>query len=261
MIFRMDPAIDRDEHPSEEVSSRRIAGALRRLTVGVFAKHWTPGATKTRLAASIGDESAAKVSRCLSLATLERLSDTRLEANRRVVAHTPSDSRQQFADLVAELNSDWQLSTQADGDLGDRMRSFLDAALKQGSAVLLFGTDSPDMPLDSVIEAAEWLMSGPEGRKLVLGPTDDGGYWCIGARGCLPPIFDEMPWSQPELLRTTLDRLGSAGWCEGTDYRMLAPWYDVDEAADLRRLRDGLRQGDRVLQGLADEIDALLGPA
>lgn len=231
------------------------------LTIGVFAKHWTPGKTKTRLAASIGTEASAEVSRRFLIATLERLRDDRLGEARHVVVYTPACEGEAFASLHGVASGDWHHEPQSEGTLGERMRCFFEEALQQGSAALLVGTDSPDLPLQAVAEGMRWLSNGDgHSSRLVLGPTDDGGYWLIGARGKLPPIFDEMPWSQPTLMQATVERLDESGWREGDDYCLLSPWYDVDEAADLDRLRSGLRQGDPALKRLADELDALLGP-
>ena len=58
------------------------------------------------------------------------------------------------------------------------------------------------------------------GKRLVLGPSEDGGYWLIGVRGLLPPIFERMPWSRDELLAQTVSRLSDSGWVEGRDYRL-----------------------------------------
>lgn len=134
------------------------------------------------------------------------------------------------------------------------------AAFFQGAtgAAVLVGSDSPDMPLSAVREAIDWLQEPGVDRRTVLGPTSDGGYWLIGVHGDLPPIFADMPWSETSLLATTKARLDDAGWMQGTDYRLLQPWYDVDEADDLARLRQGLPDGDLHLLALAKQLDALL---
>ena len=253
-----------DPSPSKSPQKGGFAaggGASQRgLWVGLFAKHWTPGATKTRLAASIGPEAAAAVSHAFVETTLERVGGLRQGVTERVLAFTPCDQAEAFESLVASHSGDWRCEPQAEGDLGQRMQSFFADALGQAACALLIGSDSPHLPLEAVTEAAAWLNEPAGGDRLVLGPTEDGGYWLIGVRGSLPPIFDRMPWSREELLTETVSRLVEAGRIEGRDYRLIEPWYDVDEADDLQRMRRELRGDDPALNDLADRLDALLGP-
>lgn len=228
--------------------------------LGVFAKHWTPGQTKTRLAASIGAETAAAVSRQFLQATLERLGSVRKQGLTHRLAYSPADRGPEFEALIAAVGGGWRAAPQSTGDLGTRMRLHFESALREARSAVLVGSDSPHLPLDAVAEAIDWLSDPLAERRLVLGPTTDGGYWLIGAAGQLPPIFEAMPWSDPALLQATLDRLAEAGWREGADYRLLPRWYDVDDEHDLARLRAELPCGDAQLMRLAARLDELLGP-
>lgn len=228
--------------------------------LGVFAKHWTPGQTKTRLAASIGIGAAADVSRQLLQTTLERLSKLRMPGLTRQLAYSPADRGPEFEALIAGVGGGWCAAAQSLGDLGTRMKLHFESALREAGSAVLVGSDSPHLPLEAVVEAIDWLSDPSAERRLVLGPTTDGGYWLIGAAGPLPPIFDAMPWSDPALLQATLDRLAEAGWREGADYRLLPRWYDVDDEHDLARLRAELPGGDAELVRLATRLDELLGP-
>jgi hypothetical protein len=72
---------------------------------------------------------------------------------------------------------------------------------------------------------------------VVLGPTEDGGYYLVGLRTRCPALFEAMPWSTSAVLSLTLDRarrLGLRAVC-------LPTWYDVDTAADLARLESDVR--------------------
>lgn len=260
-IFRMRAFQNVAKSPHPGASPTTPGSLANSLTLGVFAKHWTPGATKTRLAADLGDQAAAAASRLFLEATIDRLSDEQLDNSQRLVAYTPSHQAASFAKLAAVESRTWRIEPQAPGTLGERMHQFFEQSLARTDAAIVVGTDSPNMPLAAVSEAITWLTETPSGPRLVLGPTDDGGYWLIGIRGQMPPIFDQMPWSEANLMKVTLDRLAAAGWSEGEQYRLVTPWYDVDEAADLVRLRSGLRGEDLILNRLADQLDELLGPA
>jgi dihydroorotase-like cyclic amidohydrolase len=67
---------------------------------------------------------------------------------------------------------------------------------------------------------------------LVLGPTDDGGYYLIGLRAPCPALFEGMPWSTSAVLSRTLDRAQRLG----LRVACLPAWFDVDTKADLERL-------------------------
>lgn len=233
--------------------------------LGVFAKHWTPGRAKTRLAATLGAKQAATVSQRLAKATFARLHDvgTGRHSRRRVVAATPGDRLEEVRDELPDgerATDSWEVIGQPSGTLGDRMRWFFDEVRRPGEVAVLLGTDSPDFPRHAIHEAVERLREpGPRSRT-VLGPSDDGGYWLVGVRGETPPIFGSLPWSQPELFEATLERLEKASAAGDADYHLVERWYDVDTEADLIRLRESPANGDPAIESLHRELDGLLGP-
>jgi uncharacterized protein len=50
-----------------------------------------------------------------------------------------------------------------------------------------------------------------ERGDLVLGPTDDGGYYLIGGVPPMPDVFSAMPWGSDRLLAETRTRLANVG--------------------------------------------------
>lgn len=220
--------------------------------LGVFAKFWEPGCVKTRLAESIGSPQAANIYRAFVETTLARLATLR---QRNVLAYTPTDrsSAEKFASLGGGV---WELVPQCEGDLGQRMRDFFASQLEQGAhSIVILGTDSPNLPLAMVESAFQAL----ESHEVVLGPTEDGGYYLIGISRTIPPLFDSMPWSKSNLWSTSIDRLERAG----IRYATLDTWYDVDELTDLNRLRADLAAdstNDPALQSLSLALNEILIP-
>jgi rSAM/selenodomain-associated transferase 1 len=203
--------------------------------LGIFAKHWQPGAVKTRLAASIGEKTAAALHRCFVQTLLNRFQHV---ADRQALWFTPADSAEEFRQL--DLGR-WTLEPQASGDLGARVKHYFSSALSASDSLrplrtVLIGSDSPDLPLEYVDEAFDKLRSFP----VVLGPATDGGYYLIGASQTVPPIFDNIPWSTPEVWTQTISRLTAAQ----IPYHVLPKWYDVDDFTGLRRLETSLPTGD-----------------
>jgi len=196
--------------------------------LGLFAKYWQPGKVKTRLAASIGQQRAAASYQHFVSTLLERLSGCQAE---KWLAFTPAERNDEFQEIAP---AGWHLDLQPDGDLGDRMRAFFSRRFAAGSErVVLVGSDSPHLPLESIQQAFEQLRDS----QVVLGPTEDGGYWLVGATGGVPDIFSGIPWSTPQVWQATINVLQAAK----ISHRVLPVCYDIDTGDDLQRLLNELR--------------------
>ena len=214
--------------------------------LGLFAKYWKADEVKTRLAVAIGAQRAADVYHQFVATLLDRLSGC---GERRWLAYSPAQRASEFQELVS---SEWQIEPQSEGDLGHRMKCFLKRRFEEGfRQVVLLGSDSPDVPLEYVSKAFDLLRQ----RNVVLGPTEDGGYWLIGATGEVPEVFDTIPWSTPQVWSATLAALDTAG----LSHAELPTWYDVDEQKDLNRLIDNLQQptSEPALHQLRDALARL----
>lgn len=196
--------------------------------LGVFAKFWQPGRVKTRLAASIGDRPAASLYRLMLETMVARLARS---SGLRTIAYTPRESQSEFRQLAS---ADWQLAVQSEGDLGARLAAFFHHAFDAGAdRVVVLGADSPNLPLERIHEAWQSLLD----NEVVLGPTLDGGYYLVGARDGVPPIFEGVDWGTESVWTQTIARLKE----HGTRYSCLPAWYDVDDLDDLVRLDADLR--------------------
>src|SRR5439155_9629378 len=101
------------------------------------------------------------------------------------------------------------------------------------------------------------------GADVVLGPAADGGYYLIGLRGPAPGLFAGIAWGTAGVLEATLARAAAAGLA----VHLLSPSFDVDQLADLSRLRALLARDDvslprtaGVLAGFAAVLDTLSRP-
>lgn len=215
--------------------------------LGVFAKHWTPGRVKTRLAAAIGAESAAGLHRAFFETLVTRFAAV---ADERCVFFTPAEHREAFADLA---DGAWQLHAQCEGDLGERMAAFFRQGFEAGAErIALIGSDSPNVPAAFIEQA----FSALDEAEVVLGPSLDGGYYLIAARGGPPPVFDNIAWGGRDVLATTILKLAE----HGATHKMLPVWYDVDELADLKTLAANLASDaqDGSLAKLRMSVEAVL---
>lgn len=190
-------------------------------TLGVFAKWPEPGRVKTRL--ELEPSRAMQIAEAFLRDTLDRC--TLLANVRKVVVFAPAERQPQFQ---AILPQDWVLEPQAQGDLGARLEAFFTHRLLGDNRVVALGTDSPTLPLEYVTQAFDLLGES----DVVVGPACDGGYYLIGIRGTLPPLFTGIEWSSSRVLEQTIAALADPHW----RVRLLPPWYDVDTPADWQLL-------------------------
>jgi len=220
--------------------------------VALFAKAPLAGRVKTRLVPPLTHEDAARVARAS------------LEDTARFIVPEVAASWTLFLDGEADpsmrrLAEETGLSIlpQEGPELGSRLKAAF-RALRSGGArrVLAIGSDSPTLDPIRIREAIESLAV----CDMALGPSEDGGYYLIGTSGSHESLFDEIPWGSASAAAVTLDRARALD----LGVRLLAPWYDLDDAASLRRAYETSRPGSalgRVLEGLQEKLDLVSRPA
>lgn len=186
----------------------------------VFVKAPRPGFVKTRIAASLDDESASAIYQALVGLTLSRLSDAKDVELR----FTPDDAA---VEIEAWKRPGWRLRAQGDGDLGARIDRAVADAFNEGiEGVVVLGTDCPEFTLDDVAGAWNALRE----HEVVVGPAVDGGYWLIGMGCRQPELFTGIPWSTGQVFEVTMERARAAGLRVAT----LRSLRDVDTLEDWR---------------------------
>lgn len=145
----------------------------------------------------------------------------------RLLACTPKTDRP-FFDLCADGRTLLRLK-QEGTSLGERMKQALAWGFGQGfTRIVLIGCDSPDLPIDFIREGFARLRT----VSCVVGPTQDGGYYLIGARDAIPPVFDRIQWGSSDVMTETLRHLKN----NAVSFHPLPLWYDIDRPADLTSL-------------------------
>lgn len=192
-------------------------------SLGLFAKFWSPGRVKTRLAVSIGDERAAAVQHaCLHY--LARSLAASLD--RRQIVFWPIESGDAFTELGG---AEWAIRPQSSGDLGERMGQFFEHEFATGATgVVVIGADCPEVDPETLR-----FVTGQLARfDVILGPARDGGYYLIGMRSMHWELFRDIPWSTPDVLAMTLERITHLGLTR----RLLDEKPDVDDFASLQQV-------------------------
>ena len=188
---------------------------------------------KSRLHRSLEPEMATLLYRCFLLDRLDELAT--LPGVGPVLAFSPP-----WAHRAGERPGPARLSAggSARRRPGARMSNLLEGLLADGHpGAVVMGADSPTLPIAHVAEAARVLAEGA--ADLVIGPTEDGGYYLIGLRRAQPALFSAMPWSTDRVMALTTARARRLA----LRTHVLPAWFDVDTESDLRRLRDDLRSG------------------
>ncbi len=192
----------------------------------VMAQRPEPGVTKTRLVPRLSPEEAARFYECLLLDTLDLARS--VPGVVPFVAVTPIGAGDYFRDVAP----DFAQVLQSGATLGPRLDSVLSHCLEDGyDQVSAIGSDVPTLPLAHVVEAFDLL--DDEAVDVVLGPSEDGGYHLIGWKHSYPRLVREVQMSTARVLHDTLALAES----DGIRVALLPSWYDVDEPADLQRVR------------------------
>jgi uncharacterized protein len=195
----------------------------------VLAKAPAAGATKTRLCPHLTPEEAAKFAAASlvdTLAVARSVGGCMLR-----LAHPPGAAGALAALLGDDLPPAFAVPP---GDIGTAMCFAIECALDHHAAqVALIGGDLPSLPPAHIAHAFARL---DDGADVVLGPAEDGGYYLIAATAPHPALFAGIAWSTDAVYAQTVAKVEASGLALAT----IPPWYDIDDAAGLRRCMDDL---------------------
>jgi hypothetical protein len=105
-------------------------------------------------------------------------------------------------------------------------------------SVCLIDSDSPTLP-SSALHAAVTALAR-SGERVVLGPSEDGGYYLIGMKRAESRVFERIRWSTEHVYAETVERVHEAGM----QLVELPKWYDVDDASTLAVVERELLNGE-----------------
>ncbi len=151
------------------------------------------------------------------------------------VAYTPEGGADGFSECGVHVG---ELLVQRGDDLGAREQALFDDLFAAGfGGVVVIGSDLPTLPTDRLVDAVHRLTASVDATRLVLGPSEDGGYYLIGlnalvTRRAPADVFRGIRWSTPFTLGDTLARAEEAG----LTVQLLASWHDVDDEPSFERL-------------------------
>ena len=186
----------------------------------IFLKEPIPGKVKTRLAATVGHEEAAKRYRSMVAVLLEQLEG--LNNTHVRFCYAPDDATdaikfwllpQLRGHTIKQGNSflftpkkhaspfTIDFAAQGDGDLGLRLKRATSQAFDDGhEKVAVIGTDC--VHCGSRWINAAFTQTTPD--RCVVGPSDDGGYYLLATAKKSVRLFQNIPWSTDNTLSETV---------------------------------------------------------
>jgi rSAM/selenodomain-associated transferase 1 len=195
--------------------------------LGIMTKAPRAGAVKTRLQPPLTPEEAAALNICFLRDTATAISHAG-KPGHGVGVFTPRGSENEYQQIFP---AEFDLLLQRGNDFGERLLHAVEDLLTLGfESCCLINSDSPTVTADVFRTAVELLRA--DHNRLVLGPSDDGGYYLIGMSKLHRRIFEEIDWSTESVLPQTLERARELG----LDIETLPTFCDVDDAVSLRRL-------------------------
>ena len=184
----------------------------------IFAKNPELGKVKTRLAATLGNEVALAV-------YFQLLNKTRQETESLTV-----DKVVYYSNYVehGDLWDDniYAKAAQQGDDLGQRMQNAFTQAFANGyERVCIIGSDLMEISAEVIEQAFEKLKK----RDVVVGPSEDGGYYLLGMSKMIPALFENKAWSTDEVFIATRDDVRRLG----LQMAELPVLNDIDTEKDL----------------------------
>lgn len=186
----------------------------------IFIKNPELGKVKTRLAKSIGEDNALKVYKDLLKKTITVAEKTDV---RRQVWYSS------FIDYEDGISTEsFEKFLQSGSDLGKRMKYSFQQVFEGGvERAVIIGSDCPDLNERIVENAFNRLKE----NDLVIGPSEDGGYYLLGMNRFFETLFDDIEWSTESVLETTIQKAKT----RGLKVFQLPILNDIDNIEDLKK--------------------------
>ena len=185
----------------------------------IFARTPELGKVKTRLAKSVGDESALNIYKFLLKHTAEITEKLSVD---KYVFYSENIHRDDI------WNPDiFRKKLQSGNDLGERMQNAFSEMFGMGyKKVMIVGSDIYELQQKDIENAYDVLETAP----FVIGPAADGGYYLLGMKEPNPEIFQNKNWGTDTVLKATLEDLKTE------KYVLLEERNDVDYYEDIKNV-------------------------
>ncbi len=182
----------------------------------IFTRNPELGKVKTRLAKTVGDESALNIYKFLIQHTVEITKDLNVD---KYVFYSEEIHKYDAWDFDI-----FRKKLQSGNDLGERMHNaFVDIFNMGYEMAIIIGCDMFDMNKKDLETAFDALKT----NSFVIGPAQDGGYYLLGMKEPQQKIFLNKEWGTSSVLERTLKDL------EKENHLLLKERNDIDYYEDI----------------------------
>jgi hypothetical protein len=200
----------------------------------IMAKWHGFGRCKTRLSKDIGKINSAKVQNVMTkhtIAVAKSLQKTNLiDISIAITGLGKKNCRRWAKELGVK-----KFSLQGKGCLGEKMKRQIIINKKfctqhKIKNIIFVGTDLPDLCHQDLLNTLRDLQQ----NDLILGPSNDGGYWLIGLSKKIISQHLNLPfinirWGTENVLQNTIDNFASTKF----KYKFLEKKIDIDKIIDI----------------------------
>jgi rSAM/selenodomain-associated transferase 1 len=185
----------------------------------IFTRNPELGKVKTRLAKSVGDESALEIYKFLLKHTVAITKNLNVD---KYVFYSENIHRDDI------WNPDiFRKKLQTGNDLGEKMNNAFSELFKMGyGTVLIVGSDIFELNQEDIENAFDALQT----NQLVIGPAVDGGYYLLGMKELNSEIFQNKNWGTSTVLEETLNDL------RDKKFVLLEERNDIDYYKDIKEV-------------------------
>lgn len=193
--------------------------------VMVFTRNPELGKVKTRLAKTIGEQSALNIYNFL------------LNHTETVIRNIDCDKAIYYSVKVRD-NDIWDPSLyskhlQQGKDLGKRMYyAFLDAFSEGYKKVVIVGSDLYDLQPKHIENAFRKLDS----YEVVIGPAEDGGYYLLGMKTIHSQVFTTKEWGTSTVFENTINDLQNESVFLLEELNDIDVYDDIMDIEELKQL-------------------------
>ncbi len=184
----------------------------------IFTRNPELGKVKTRLAKTVGDESALAIYKFL------------LEHTQQITKGLACEKQVHYSEVIGEGDV-WDVKfydkrLQEGIDLGARMAHAFTQAFDEGyEKVLIIGSDLYDLQALDIELAFDALAT----HQVVIGPALDGGYYLLGMTTFIPSIFESKDWGTSSVFKDTMKDLEAIAIHKLTVRNDIDTWEDIKD--------------------------------
>jgi rSAM/selenodomain-associated transferase 1 len=189
----------------------------------VFIRLPRNGKVKTRLAQSLGEQSATEFYQICVKSIFREIRQLPENVEKYIFfSDQPDESEKRFLE-----SNGFHHSVQEGEGLGQRLENAFNKVFGEGAQkAVVVASDVPDLSEQIINEAIEAL----DENDIVIGPCFDGGYYLLGMKEMHHKLFSNISWSTDQVCTQTL----ASAKKDKLSLHQLQTLIDIDTGTDLR---------------------------